>query len=238
MTKMKGKSGRSLHAPPGLPFDSEAGHPAFSKPVIPSGHQLHRAVYPRERTVDHQIATLRAAPGLPGIALVVGFPPLVHLPDEPEGLFSRQMLQLHLAPHPELQGRGHKDPQQAHVLVPQHKVGAATYVEANRHILNCAYDAMGRDALRRFFYTDFIEITLSLVEQAELHTGCQTDPEFKRFLAEFYTEALAGMLINLFKAKDFPYSKAEIRENIILLLKTALPAALRAGAAKGAEHPF
>lgn len=112
------------------------------------------------------------------------------------------------------------------------------YVEANRHILNCAYDAMGRDELRRFFYTDFIEITLSLVEQAELHTGCQTDPEFKRFLAEFYTEALAGMLINLFKAKDFPYSKAEIRENIILLLKTALPAALQAGAAKGAEHPF
>lgn len=112
------------------------------------------------------------------------------------------------------------------------------YVEANRHILNCAYDAMGRDALRRFFYTDFIEITLSLVEQAELHTGCQTDPEFKRFLAEFYTEALAGMLINLFKAKDFPYSKTEIRENIILLLKTALPAALQAGAAKGAEHPF
>ena len=111
-------------------------------------------------------------------------------------------------------------------------------MEANRHILNCAYDAMGRDELRRFFYTDFIEITLSLVEQAELHTGCQTDPEFKRFLAEFYTEALAGMLINLFKAKDCPYSKAEIRVNIILLLKTALPAALRAGAAKGAEHPF
>ena len=210
MTKMKGKSGRSLHVPPGLPFDSEAGHPAFSKPVIPSGHQLHRAVYGGGARVD-----LRGVHCAVVAALDQG---AVILPND--------------APHIVLPGhgpcKGAVDDLSARLV----------YVEANRHILNCAYDAMGRDELRRFFYTDFIEITLSLVEQAELHTGCQTDPEFKRFLAEFYTEALAGMLINLFKAKDFPYSKAEIRENIILLLKTALPAALRAGAAKGAEHPF
>lgn len=100
------------------------------------------------------------------------------------------------------------------------------YVEENRHILSCAYNSMGRDELRQFFYADFIEITMSLVEQAQAHTGCRADAKFKRFLAEFYTEALAGMLINLFKTEP-GYSKAEIQENVILLLKTAIPNALR-----------
>lgn len=104
------------------------------------------------------------------------------------------------------------------------------YVEDNRHILSCAYDSMGRDELRRFLCADFIEIALSLVEQAEAHAGCQTDAAFKRFLADFYTEAVSGMLINLFKA-EIPYSKDEIRENIALILKTAIPSALQAKAA-------
>ena len=104
------------------------------------------------------------------------------------------------------------------------------YVEDNRHILSCAYDSMGRDELRRFLCADFIEIALSLVEQAEAHAGCQADAAFKRFLADFYTEAVSGMLINLFKA-EVPYSKDEIRENIALILKTAIPSALQAKAA-------
>ena len=102
------------------------------------------------------------------------------------------------------------------------------YVEENRHILSCAYDSMGRDELRRFFYADFIEITLSLVEQAEARTGHRADAKFKRFLAEFYTEALAGMLINLFKT-DFGYDREELRENLLLLMKTTIPNALQAG---------
>ena len=104
------------------------------------------------------------------------------------------------------------------------------YVEDNRHILSCAYDSMGRDELRRFLCADFIEIALSLVEQAEAHAGCQADAAFKRFLADFYTEAVSGMLINLFKA-EVPYSKDEIRENIALILKTSIPSALQAKAA-------
>ena len=32
------------------------------------------------------------------------------------------------------------------------------YVSENRHIVNGAYDAMGREGLKRFFYADFIDI--------------------------------------------------------------------------------
>ena len=40
------------------------------------------------------------------------------------------------------------------------------YVEANQHILNCAYDSMGRDEMRRFFYADCIEIISGVIDRA------------------------------------------------------------------------
>ena len=103
------------------------------------------------------------------------------------------------------------------------------YVEANQHILSCAYDSMGRTEMRRFFYTDFIDIISSVIDRAEAHAGLRTEPDFKRFLADFYTEALAGMLINMFQG-NCAYDREEVRENVILILKTAIPNALRAKA--------
>ncbi|WP_295208126.1 TetR-like C-terminal domain-containing protein [Ruminococcus sp.] len=41
------------------------------------------------------------------------------------------------------------------------------YVEENKHILNCAYDSMGRDELRRFFYNDFSGIVMNIVNKVE-----------------------------------------------------------------------
>lgn len=103
------------------------------------------------------------------------------------------------------------------------------YVEANQHILSCAYDSMGRTEMRRFFYTDFIDIISSVIDRAEAHAGLRAEPDFKRFLADFYTEALAGMLINMFQG-SCAYDREEVRENVILILKTAIPNALRAKA--------
>ena len=36
------------------------------------------------------------------------------------------------------------------------------YLEENEHILNCAYDSIGRDEMKRFFYEDFITIVFFL----------------------------------------------------------------------------
>ena len=109
------------------------------------------------------------------------------------------------------------------------------YVEANQHILNCAYDSMGRTEMRHFFVADFIDIVSTVIDRAETDAGLQVDCQFKRFLADFYTEALTGMLINMFTG-DFEYSRREVQQNIILILKAAIPNALQAKADGNTPH--
>lgn len=103
------------------------------------------------------------------------------------------------------------------------------YARANRHLLNCAYDSIGRAEMRRFFLSDFMDIVSSAIDRTEAEAGLQVDKGFKRFLADFYTEALAGILIHLF-TDSVPYDREEIQKNILLILKTAIPNALAAKA--------
>ena len=70
------------------------------------------------------------------------------------------------------------------------------YVEENQHILNCAYDSLGREGMKRFLYADFIGILSTLIEGIEQQENIHADAEFKQFLCEFYTEALSGILIS------------------------------------------
>lgn len=76
------------------------------------------------------------------------------------------------------------------------------YVEANDYILNCAYDSIGRDELKRFFSSDFLEIITSIIEQVENKTGKTLDKSYKVFLSHFYMEAFAGMLIDWIKNRE------------------------------------
>lgn len=89
------------------------------------------------------------------------------------------------------------------------------YVEKNKHIINCAYDSIGRDELKRFFYNDFISVTGSLFESAEKATGKKLDPDFKDFLICFYTEAISGVLIGWIKTRTDSYN----REKMIFYLE-------------------
>lgn len=41
------------------------------------------------------------------------------------------------------------------------------YVDENDYIISCAYDSIGRDEMKRFFYSDFIAITSSLINHAD-----------------------------------------------------------------------
>ena len=41
------------------------------------------------------------------------------------------------------------------------------YVQQNKHLLCCAYDSMGRDEIKCFFYADFIGITQNLIDKTE-----------------------------------------------------------------------
>ena len=84
------------------------------------------------------------------------------------------------------------------------------YAQANQHIINCAYDAMGRDEMKRFFYTDFIDVLRAAIDAAEEEIGLSVDEDFKAFLAEFYTEALTGILIQWLKDPN-----ADAREKVL-----------------------
>ncbi len=70
------------------------------------------------------------------------------------------------------------------------------YIEQNDYIINCAYDAIGRDEMKRFFYSDFINIVSTVINNADKKANTHLESDFKNFLANFYTEALAGTLID------------------------------------------
>lgn len=76
------------------------------------------------------------------------------------------------------------------------------YVDENNYIISCAYDSIGRDEMKHFFYADFIGIVTSVIDAAEARFETQVDADFKVYVAKFYTEALSGMLIDWAKEKD------------------------------------
>ena len=49
---------------------------------------------------------------------------------------------------------------------------------------------------------DFQSIAMELIEQIERKENIHTDHEYKRTICNFYTERLAGELVNLLKTKD------------------------------------
>lgn len=76
------------------------------------------------------------------------------------------------------------------------------YVDENDYIISCAYDSIGREEMKRFFYTDFVGVVTSVIDAAEENLGKNFTPAFKQYVAQFYTEALSGMLIDWAKARD------------------------------------
>ena len=99
------------------------------------------------------------------------------------------------------------------------------YVRKNKHLLCCAYDSMGRDEMKRFFYADFIGITRKVVNDAEQRPGVHTEEQFKEFPAHFYTEAVAGLLIDEFTDKEGHDPKIAA-DYFALVLENSLPSVL------------
>ncbi len=103
------------------------------------------------------------------------------------------------------------------------------YVQDNKHLLCCAYDSMGRNEMKRFFYADFIGITQKVIQNTEQQLGIQADAQFKEFLAHFYTEAIAGLLIDEFTDKE-KHDPQKAADYFSLVLERSLPSLLENGA--------
>ncbi|MGN1087132.1 MAG: TetR/AcrR family transcriptional regulator C-terminal domain-containing protein [Porcipelethomonas sp.] len=100
------------------------------------------------------------------------------------------------------------------------------YVDENRHILNCAYDSMGRDELKRFFYNDFYGIMKTIVTQLEEILGIPVKEDFRNFICDFYTEALAAKLIEIMRSRQ-PYDRKKLIGYITITLQASLPEILK-----------
>ena len=101
------------------------------------------------------------------------------------------------------------------------------YVMDNSYFLNCIYDSVGRDELKRFFYNDFIGIIEKMIVEYAEKLNVNTSADFKTFLCDFYAEAVAGMLIDLFQNPD-KAKYARTYEYFSVILENSLPAVLQA----------
>jgi len=96
------------------------------------------------------------------------------------------------------------------------------YVDENDYLISCVYDSIGRDAMKRFFYADFVGVVTSVIDLAAARHEKQIDPAFKVYVAKFYAEALSGMLIDWAKERD-----KHDREKVVGYLTSIIGLALK-----------
>ncbi len=100
------------------------------------------------------------------------------------------------------------------------------YISQNEHILNCALDSIGREELKRFLVKDFDEITYTMISSAEKELNSHLGEKYKKFITSFYTEAIAGMIIEWLKNKNdrdtsylVDYISKTIKNSLLGILK-------------------
>jgi len=91
------------------------------------------------------------------------------------------------------------------------------YVENNKHVLNSALDSLGREHLRRFFYSDFIEVVKTIVSELENQLHVSLDDSFREFVCTFYAEAIAGIICEWIRNSD-KYDRQNTIDNISLIM--------------------
>lgn len=103
------------------------------------------------------------------------------------------------------------------------------YVEQNDTFLNNICHSVGRDELKRFFYADFIGISCSIIDKAERLEKVSVPEDFKIFLGQFYTEAIAGILMNWIADRSVRHRDKTV-QYISTIMRTSIPSALLAAA--------
>ena len=85
--------------------------------------------------------------------------------------------------------------------------------------------------MKRFLYNDFIEIIRVVIDETEKELKIEVPQDFKMFICNFYTESLAGMIINWFKEKK-NRNKEQVIEYLLITLRSSIPVVLKNGALK------
>lgn len=106
------------------------------------------------------------------------------------------------------------------------------YITENKYFINCAYDSVGYSEIKRFLYTDIIEIFTKTIENGAKQLGIKADENFMKFLSSFYSEALVGMVISTLQGFT-TYKREEIVQNVLFICNVSIPQVLIAHASKG-----
>lgn len=96
------------------------------------------------------------------------------------------------------------------------------YVDNNKHILNCVYDAMGREGIKRFFLADFNGSIDLIIDGLEKEMGVTLSPGYRQFLCSFHSNALSGILIDWFHDRTI-----RTREEMISYITLTVASSLR-----------
>lgn len=100
------------------------------------------------------------------------------------------------------------------------------YIEQNSFFLNCIYDSLGRDQMKRFLYHDLVGIIDSVIQNAEQELSAPLPGNLHQFLTEFYTEGIAGMFINMFQ-ENRALRREDLIEYFSLLVRISIPATVK-----------
>lgn len=100
------------------------------------------------------------------------------------------------------------------------------YITGNSYIINCAYDSLGRDVLKRFFCQDFLNLIKNIIIEYEKNLNITVTDDFRTFMATLYTEGVAGMLINLAQNPK-RYTKDQLGSYFKILIRNTIPSVLK-----------
>ena len=99
------------------------------------------------------------------------------------------------------------------------------YIEQNKVILKNMISCIGRAALDLFLNSNVNKPIYSLVCETEQKQNLSVGDEYKRFLADFFTRAVSGVLIDWIENRA-DLNKEQIKQYLFTTLSTAIPAAL------------
>ena len=69
------------------------------------------------------------------------------------------------------------------------------YLEQNEYLVSSVAGSPVSGEVRRFLYQDLFAVSVSTISKIEEAKGIQLEHEYKNFIAEFYTEAISGMIV-------------------------------------------
>jgi len=106
---------------------------------------------------------------------------------------------------------------------------AMNYIESNQTVLNCAYNSVGRETLRKLFLKDFYQISERILNKFLVESNIKVDDEFKDFLCKMISGATATMIIDYFNKKQDYYNnidKDRVADYILLIASSSIRASI------------